>query len=138
MRRGLGGLLVIAVLGGCASAPSGAPLVAYPLKQQTMEQQQGDENACMLWAKERTGYDPMTETAKGAGLGVAVGALGGAAVGAAIGAASGNVGQGAAVGAVVGGVGGAATGGGYKYSKSKEGYVNAYSACMSGRGYSVR
>jgi hypothetical protein len=36
------------------------------------------------------------------------------------------------------GVGGAAVGGGYKYSKSKEGYEQAYATCMSHKGYQVR
>jgi len=37
-----------------------------------------------------------------------------------------------------GAVGGAAVGGGYKYSKSKEGYEQAYATCMSHKGYQVR
>ena len=37
--------------------------------------------------------------------------------------------------AVIGGVAGGVTGGVYKYSKSKEGYDQAYAACMNGRGY---
>ena len=45
--------------------------------------------------------------------------------------------RGAAIGAAAGGLGGAATGGGYKYTKSKEGYEKAFAACMTGRGYSV-
>jgi hypothetical protein len=67
----------------------------------------------MFVAKQETGYDPATDTAKGAGVGAAVGALVGAAAGAAV-------------------------GGGYKYSKSKEGYEQAYATCMSHKGYQVR
>jgi len=44
----------------------------------------------------------------------------------------------AAIGAAAGGIGGAGVGGTYDYSKSKEGYDRAFSACMSGRGYTVR
>jgi hypothetical protein len=44
----------------------------------------------------------------------------------------------AAIGAAAGGIGGAGVGGNYNYSKSKEGYDRAFSACMSGRGYTVR
>jgi len=139
MTRALPSLLAVVILAGCASStPSGPPLVAYPTKQQTAEQQTRDANECQTWAKQQTGYDPLTDTAKGAGIGAAIGALGGAAVGAAIGAATGNAGKGAAVGAIAGGVGGAATGGGYQYTKTKEGYEKAYAACMTGRGYSVR
>jgi uncharacterized protein YceK len=140
MKRALATLVVTGILSGCAttSAPSGPPRVAYPMKKQSTEQQRRDESDCQGWAKQHTGYDPATETARGAGIGAVLGALGGAATGAAVGAATGNAGKGAAVGAVVGGVGGAAVGGGYKYSKSKEGYAEAYGACMSGRGYSVK
>jgi hypothetical protein len=40
--------------------------------------------------------------------------------------------------AAAGGIGGAGVGGVYNYSKSREGYDRAFSACMSGRGYTVR
>ena len=123
-------LVALAVLGvlvaGCASSAPPAPSVyVAPLKGQSGEQQLRDQNDCMLIAKGQTGYDPATETAKGAGVGALIGAVGGAAAGAAIGAAS---------GATIGAVGGGA----YQYSKSKEGYERAYANCMIGRGYSVR
>jgi hypothetical protein len=50
---------------------------------------------------------------------------------------SGNAGTGAAAGAILGGVGGTVGGGAYQYSKTKDGYEQAYSACMQGRGYTV-
>ena len=123
-------LVALAVLGvlvaGCASsAPPALSVYVAPLKGQSGEQQLRDQNDCMLIAKGQTGYDPATETAKGAGVGALIGAVGGAAAGAAIGAAS---------GATIGAVGGGA----YQYSKSKEGYERAYANCMIGRGYSVR
>jgi hypothetical protein len=40
-------------------------------------------------------------------------------------------------GAVVGGVGGTAVGAGYGYTKNREGYNQAYAACMQGKGYTV-
>ena len=136
MRRLLGPLMIVVGLAACAtSEPS---VAVYPAKGQTADQQQRDTSACQTWAKQQTGYDPAMDTAKGAGVGAVVGAVGGAAAGAAIGAAAGSAGTGAAVGAAAGGLGGAAAGGGYKYTKSKESYDRAYSACMSGRGYSVR
>lgn len=73
------------------------------------EQPARDANDCQFVAKQQTGYDPAMDTAKGAGTGAAVGAFGGAAVG-----------------------------GGYTYSKSKEGYEQAYATCMSHKGYQVR
>ena len=90
-----------------------------------MEQFNRDQFECQEWAKQQSGYDPGTETAEGAGLGAVIGALGGLAAGAAIGAAA-------------GGIGGAAVGGGVAYTKNKDGYDRAYSACMTTRGYVVR
>jgi hypothetical protein len=109
MKKAVGAMLVMALLSGCASSNQPA-VAAYPTRGQSSEQQARDANECHAWARQQTGYDPNTDTAKGAGLGLAIGAIGGAAAGAALGAATGNAGRGAAVGAVVGGVGGAALG----------------------------
>ena len=138
MTRAVGAVVLVAWLSaGCASSSQPA-VAAYPMKGQSPEQQSRDAYACQAWARQQTGYDPGTETAKGAGLGLAVGAVGGAATGAALGAATGSgAGRGAATGAVVGGVGGTAVGAGVGYSRGKEGFDRAYAACMGGRGYSV-
>lgn len=138
MMRGLGALLVVVVLAGCATSTPQPSTYAYPLKGQSAAQQQRDAGECQAWAKQQTGYDPTMDTAKGAGIGAVLGAVGGAAAGAAIGAASGNAGKGAAIGAATGGLGGAAVGGAIGYTKNKEGYEKAYGACMQGRGYSVK
>jgi len=130
---------LVAAVSGCASAPAAQPTAyVYPQKGQTQAQQARDTSECQGWAKQQTGFDPLTDSAKGAGVGALVGAVGGAAAGAAIGAATGNAGTGAAIGAAAGGIGGAGVGGTYNYSKSKDGYDRAFSACMSGRGYTVR
>ena len=124
---------------GCASGPAAQPgAYVYPQKGQTAEQQTRDATECRAWAQQQSGFDPLTDSAKGAGVGALIGAVGGAATGAAIGAATGHAGTGAAIGAAAGGIGGAGVGGVYNYSKSKEGYDRAFSACMSGRGYTVR
>ena len=126
MKRVMAGLIVIAfgiTVAGCAGTqPS---VYAYPAKGQTAEQQSRDTNDCQAWAKQQTGFDPTTDTAKGAGMGALIGALGGAAAGAAIGAAA-------------GGIGGAGVGGTLGYTKNKDGYDRAYAACMSTRGYTVK
>lgn len=137
MKRAVGAVLVMVVLSGCASSSPGPSVAAYPMKGQSPEQQGRDAGECQVWAKQQSGYDPTMDTAKGAGVGLALGALAGAATGAAVGAATGHAGSGAAVGAVVGGVGGTAVGAGYGYTKTKGGYDKAYSACMTGKGYSV-
>jgi hypothetical protein len=136
MKTPASAVLVMVMLSGCAtSEPS---ITAYPAKGQSMQQQTRDTGECETWAKQQTGYDPATDTAKSAGIGLAIGAVTGAAAGAAIGAASGGgAGTGAAVGAVVGGVGGTAAGAGYGYKKNRDGYNQAFSACMQGRGYTV-
>lgn len=140
MRRFVGWVLLIAfgvVVSGCATMQQ-PTVYAYPKKGQSAEQQSRDRLECEAWAKQQTGFDPAADTAKGAGLGALIGAVGGAATGAAVGAAAGSPGKGAAIGAAAGGLGGAAIGGGLGYSKSKEGFNNAFAACMSTRGYEVR
>lgn len=130
---------LVAAVSGCASGSAEQPTAyAYPQKGQTAALQARDTTDCQAWAKQQTGFDPVADSAKGAGVGALVGAVGGAATGAAIGAATGRAGTGAAIGAAAGGIGGAGVGGTYNYSKSKEGYDRAYSACMAGRGYTVR
>ena len=126
MKRAVAVSLVAIALSACASTEPPRPsTLTTPLKGQSAEQHARDTNDCQFVAKQQTGYDPAMDTAKGAGIGAALGALGGAAAGAAIGAAT-------------GAVGGAAVGGGYKYSKSNEGYEQAYATCMSHKGYQVR
>jgi phage tail tape-measure protein len=128
-----------AAISGCATSSNPQPSVyAYPAKGQTPEQQARDSSECQMWAKQQSGWDPTTDTAKGVGIGAAVGALGGAALGAAVGAAAGSPGTGAAIGAAAGGVGGATYGGTSQYGKGKAGYDSAYAACMNGRGYTTK
>jgi hypothetical protein len=122
---------------GCASM-SQPTVYAYPKKGQSAEQASRDRTECEAWAKQQTGFDPAMDTAKGAGLGALIGAAAGAATGAAVGAATGSPGKGAAIGAAAGGIGGGVLGGGLGYSKNKEGFNKAYSACMSSRGYEVK
>ena len=135
---GLTVVVFIAALSGCASssAPTSSVYV-YPAQGQTPQQQAKDTSECQTWAQQQSGYTPGADAAKGAGIGAVVGALGGAAAGAAIGAATGNAGTGAAVGAAAGGIGGATYGGVSQYGKGQTGYDQAYSACMSGRGYTT-
>ena len=114
MKRAVAVVLVAIAFSGCASSEPPRPsTLTTPLKGQTAEQHARDTNDCQFAAKQQTGYDPAMDTAKGAGVG-------------------------AAIGAATGAVGGAAVGGGYKYSKSKEGYEQAYATCMSHKGYQVR
>jgi hypothetical protein len=138
MKRAVAVLVTVMVLTGCASSTPPLPSVYVgPQRGQTPEQQVRDQNECMEVARQQTGYDPATDTAKGAGVGAAIGALGGAAAGVLIGAATGSAGTGAAIGAVSGATIGAVGGGVYQHGHGKDRYDHAYSNCMMGRGYSA-
>jgi len=134
-------------------------LYVFPSNNQDKATQEADEMACFNWAKEQTGYDPINppkyvpNKVDSSADGSAVrGAARGAAGGAAIGAIAGDAGEGAAIGAVVGGVRGrrakrandqqqqqannnaaaaASTAAAADYNK-------AFSACMEGKGYTVK
>ncbi len=134
-------------------------LYVFPSNDQSKETQDADEAACFKWAKEQTGYDPLNPTqvqaeqvdrsADGTAI---VGAAGGAAAGAAIGAIAGDAGKGAAIGAVVGGLRGRrakVVGDEVEQQQSNQAasaqeqalmddYKKAFSACMEGKGYTVK
>jgi len=138
---------------------SGLGLFIFPSNDQNKEQQDADELACYKWAKEQTGVDPISppevqaEEVDRSADGTAVrGAARGAAAGAAIGAIAGDAGKGAAIGAVAGGLRGrrakvvgdemeqqqnnataaAAT------EEMMNNFNKAFSACMEGKGYTVK
>ena len=141
-------------------------MFVYPAKGQSPEKQKKDEKECYAWAKDQTGFDPMTAAAPNADSagkaakeqtatatqGAAVkGAAKGAAAGALVGAAAGDAGKGAAVGAAVGGVGGragkknaekqaAAQGSNAAVASSNQQvdtFKKAASTCLEGRGYTL-
>jgi len=148
-------------------APSAAPLAqdmyAYPNKGQSQDQQQKDEYECFNWSKQQSGFDPMAvptasapapkDKSTGPGLlgGAAIGGAGGAIGGAILG---GSAGKGAAIGAGLGGLFGGLSSSSKKnknkqkhndwerqqagqYQQARNNYNRAYSACMTGRGYTV-
>lgn len=155
------GLLTCICLTGTLFAQE---LVVYPAKGQDQEQMEKDKFECYQWAKQQTGFDPMarptTETAppeKQAQQGGAVqGAARGALVGVTVGAITNNSkSRSAAAGAAAGGL----VGGMRKqdqtrqqkqaeqewaqketanYNQKRAGYNKAYSACLEGKGYSVK
>lgn len=138
-------------LASAVSAQARKPIV-YPAKGQSAQKQDKDDGECYSWAKQSTGVDPAqiagTPAPKaGPGGERARGAARGAVGGAAIGAIAGDAGKGAGVGAVAG-----TMAGGHR-SRQKEAaqnqqsgsqqqsmdtYYRAYSACMSGRGYTIQ
>ena len=155
-----GGALLVGLLAGAASAQQ---MFVYPQKGQDAQQQAKDEGECIAWARQQTGFDPMSASAprvgesqdesvgRGAVGGAARGALGGAIVG----AIAGDAGKGAAIGAAGGGLFGgmrtrdqnnqqrrAAQGQAEQQAAqqnaARANFNRAYAACMEGRGYQVR
>jgi len=141
------------------SISQGLGLYIFPTKGQDKDQQNKDESECYKWAIQQTGYDPLNppeikakeadRSRDGSGI---VGGAKGAAAGAAIGAIAGDAGQGAAIGAVVGGLSGRrsrirgdqmeqAYNEQAAVAKSEElmnNYKKAFSACMEGKGYTIK
>jgi hypothetical protein len=142
-----------------ASLNKSLGVFVFPAKEQTPEQQAKDEQACYTWAVEQSGVDPLNMTAtkadtvtKGADGSAVRGAAKGAVAGAAIGAIAGDAGKGAAIGATAGGMGGLS---GRKKKQAQqeqqaqqkaaetdkakvESFKKAYSACLEGKGYSIK
>ena len=139
-------------------------LVIYPAKGQSQDQMEKDKYECYQWAKGQTGFDPMqqpqTSTPPPQQEAPKGGAVRGAARGAAVGAVAGGIakddaGKGAATGAATGAVVGGirrrdqrrqqqqaqqqwAQQEAAKYAQERDGYNRAYSACLEGKGYTVK
>ena len=131
----------------------------FPAKNQTAEVQAKDESACYKWAVEQSGIDPINppkvdtaKTEKGPNGAAVKGAAKGAAAGAAIGAIAGDAGEGAAIGAVAGGVGARRANKKAQQQEQKQAnatatqenenninsFKKAYTACLEGKGYTVK
>ena len=151
--------LIVSFTSKAQGIGSSLGLYVFPANNQSAATQEADEMACFKWAKGQTGYDPMNPTqvvgaevdrsADGSAIG---GAAVGAAGGAAIGAIAGDAGKGAAIGAVVGGVRGRRSkvvgdemqqqandaGAAAKEKELADDYNKAFTACMEGKGYTVK
>lgn len=131
-------------------------LVVYPAKDQSASQQQADEGQCMQWAKQQSGFDPtLPPPSPSGGPSTAGGAVKGGALGAGMGAVGGAIAGSAGKGAAIGAASGALIGGvmsrreakkqeeSYQnanqvYANKRSTYERAYSACLQGRGYTVK
>lgn len=128
--------------------------IVYPSKGQSAAQQNKDDGECYVWAKQNTGYDPASPPVQASQPAAPLrqgGVLRGAAAGAVVGGVGGNdVGNAAAKGAVIGGVAQRARhrnqqdaanqqtqAAQQQQAAANDTYQRAYSACMSGRGYTV-
>jgi Glycine-zipper domain len=93
-RRWIGLLILVPLLGACATVPTGPSVMMLPGGGKSFDQFQGDDAMCRQWAYQQTGTTP-GQTANESGFTNAViGTVVGAAAGAAIGAAAGNPGSG--------------------------------------------
>jgi hypothetical protein len=159
-------IAVLMILGWVAAGTGVAladELIIFPAKGQNNEQMEQDKFACYQWAKEQSGFDPMappTATApppaeEAPQGGVVKGAARGALVGVAVGAIAGDAGKGAAIGAAAGGLGGgmkqrdqqaqqaqaqqnAADQQAQQSATNWDHYNRAYTACLEGKGYTVK
>jgi uncharacterized protein YcfJ len=146
---GLGLALLTAVAPALAQKPS-----VYPAKGQSTQQHSTDDSQCLAWAKQDTGIDPAAVAAtppppagpQGERLrGAARGAAGGAVIGEIV---DDDSSKGAAVGATAGVLAGGrrsrqnqaaqAQQAQTKQTQTLDTYYRAYSACMQGRGYTVK
>jgi len=134
-------------------------LFIFPSENQDQKTQDSDELACYKWAKEQSGVDPLKpqeieaeQVDKSAEGHAVAGAARGAAAGAAIGAIAGDAGKGAAIGATAGAMRGrrakvqgdaaeqqqmnetAAA----KEKELMDSFKKAFTACMEGKGYTVK
>ena len=132
-------------------------LMVFPNEGQSQEQQNIDRGDCHGWAVSQTGYDPAlasttpppsSEPAQG---GVVRGAARGAATGAVVGAIAGDAGKGAAAGAAAGGLFGGMRRRDQQRQQQAEqqnwqaqqeaqrqNYRRGLSACLEGKGYTVK
>ena len=138
---------------------SGLKLYVFPAKNQSKQKQKEDEFECYKWAMEQSGIDPLNlpkvevAPAETGPTGAAVGgAARGAAAGLAIGAIAGDAGQGAAIGAVAGGLADRRAGKNAQAQRNqqsvdnaanqekamKESFVKGFSACLEGKGYTIK
>jgi hypothetical protein len=138
----------------------GSELFVFPSKGQSDAQMDKDKFSCHQWAVRESGYDPVnppratgTTTAAAPAYQPGRDVVGGAAKGAIVaGIADGDAGKGAAIGAIGGGVFGgmrhqrqveaqrqqAAARQSAQQSAMQNDYRRAYSACLEGKGYTVR
>jgi hypothetical protein len=133
-------LLVVPLLGACATVPSGPTVMVLPGSGKPFDVFQADDDACRQWAFRQSGAGPSDIVSGNTVGGAAIGTLLGGALGAAIGAAAGNPAIGAAVGAGSGLVLGSAGGANADYQSAgsmQRRYDIAYIQCMYAKGNQI-
>ena len=168
MKSSLFIVVLLALIAFTAGSVTAQELIIYPAQGQSQDQMEKDKFECYTWARGQTGFDPMQmptasspapsqekKSVGGSALrsGV-VGGVGGAVIGSIAGGRSS-----ARKGAAIGGLTGGAIGGtrssrqnrqaeqerkqweqqqANQYMRQRNDYNRAYSACLGGRGYTVK
>jgi hypothetical protein len=132
--------LLVVMLIGCATVPTGQNVMVLPAPGKPFEVFQSEDANCKWWACQQSGLSAQETVNQNTISGAIVGTVIGAGLGAAIGAVSGNPGMGAAVGAssgLLGGtISGANAGQGYAWEAQRR-YDIAYQQCMYAKGNQV-
>ncbi len=137
---GIFSILLVLVLGGCATIPIGPTVMVLPPPGKSLEQFQADDAICRQWAARQIGLTSQEAVSQNTATGAVVGTAVGAGLGAAIGSASGRAGSGAAIGAASGLLVGMATGEneGRLYGwRAQRRYDIAYMQCMYANGNQI-
>jgi peptidoglycan-associated lipoprotein len=133
--------LVLAMLGGCVTMPTGPTVKVMPGPGKPFEVFMADDGACRQWAQQQIGgTSPSQTTNQNLATGALVGTLAGAGIGALIGSTTGDAGAGAAIGAGAGLLGGTAMATSPAYASEwqlQRQYDIAYQQCMYAKGNQV-
>ena len=140
-RRWVGLLILMPLLGACATVPTGPGVMVLPGSGKTLDQFHADDVVCRQWGFQSIGMTTPGQAVVTSGVtSAAVGTAVGAAAGAALGAAAGNPALGAAAGAGGGLLMGSASGVGasqYSGQEAQWRYDMAYMQCMYARGNQI-
>ncbi len=138
---GILSVLLVLVLAGCATIPTGPTVTVLPPPGKNFDQFMADDAICRQWASQQIGGTAQQVANQNTATGAVAGTAIGAGLGAAIGAASGAVGTGAAIGAasglLVGTASGASAGQAYGWQAQRQ-YDIAYMQCMYAKGNDVQ
>jgi uncharacterized protein YcfJ len=161
MKKHIKKSLLIVTLMSATNVAIANELMIFPAKGQSAETQEQDKFSCYGWAKGQSGFDPMavptTTTAppkskQGSVAGsTAKGAIGGAVLGKIVGGNKKSAKRGALAGGLVGGVSRSSKNSkserkqaeweqkeANNYANNRNSYNRAYSACLEGKGYTVK
>lgn len=133
-------IIVLLVLGGCVTLPTGPSVRVLPAPGKSFEQFMAEDGVCRQWAERNIGLSAQDTANQNTATGAVVGTVIGTGIGAALGAASGHAGSGAAIGAGSGLLFGAASGSssGQVYGmEAQRRYDNTYVQCMYSKGNQV-